>query len=220
MFKKTFKTKLSEVNNRLNKLDRTVIENKTGHDNLLKILDSKSDMHNNAIKKIQDVLREMEIQHNDHWDKQRKLGERDDELERRIIDLKIKKADDSDLKKLCKRFEMFSSIENVKTLETVALPKMLGFTNQVVDLEEKLDEMHEILRKYDEDISTKCDKTALILMRESLERQFIYRDDYEQMEKTAKKISFSYNNIQQNLKKWFEELTQKQEGLIAEMMKE
>ena len=51
-------------------------------------------------------------------------------------------------------------------LETVALPKMLSFTDLVNKLEKSHDEMREAIRHFDEDLCTKASKAALLHQKE------------------------------------------------------
>ena len=55
--------------------------------------------------------------------------------------------------------------------------------------------MRECLRRFDEDMCEKASKAALIELRESRERKFIYRDDYEELTNKTNKIQTRMNEV-------------------------
>jgi hypothetical protein len=84
-------------------------------------------------------------------------------------------------------------------LEEVALPRMLEFTGLVDSLEASHDQMRECIRRFDEDLCEKASNASVILMKEQLERSFIYRDDFDHLTKICDKINERMDSVNNNL---------------------
>lgn len=60
---------------------------------------------------------------------------------------------------LKERFDVFSGIETTQTIKEVFFPKIYGFLNDIERMEQSHKLMTECIRKFDEDISLKSDKS-------------------------------------------------------------
>ena len=78
----------------------------------------------------------MDERHEDHEEACMKLREKTRSIDEEIKQVEENAAPASAFDELDGRFQAFSSIESITMLETVALPKMLGFTKLVNDLED------------------------------------------------------------------------------------
>lgn len=74
---------------------------------------------------------------------------------------------------LLNRFNVFSEIESVGKLEHYYLPKLQEFMNQIAGLHESNAEVRESIIKFDELLSLKCNKSALMAFQHSLALDFM-----------------------------------------------
>ena len=86
-----------------------------------------------------------------------------DDLEKKLLDVEKASAPSNVLDALKDRFEAFAEIENIRKLERIYLPKIAGFKNLVDELEASHDQMRQCIRRFDEDLSLKAGKDALLL---------------------------------------------------------
>ena len=98
------------------------------------------------------------------------------------------------------------------------MPKIANFKNLVDELEASHDQMRQSIRRFDEDLCLKAGKDALILQREQLERTFIYKDDLRKIESQQDRVQIELNDIQENLRSWFEEEAEKQDNVMQTLI--
>jgi len=77
---------------------------------------------------------------------------------------------------LNERFEKFSEMENVEMLETILIPKLVEFTGLINEMELNHVRMCEVVRKLDDDLSTKANKVLVNLLREDIAANFTSND--------------------------------------------
>jgi hypothetical protein len=57
------------------------------------------------------------------------------------------------------RMDTFASIEHIEKIKNVLLPRVEAFSNKIDDFLNDNDQIREVVRKFDEDISIKANKT-------------------------------------------------------------
>ena len=74
---------------------------------------------------------------------------------------------------LLERFNEFASIENMDHYKNVYVPFIENFIGQIKDLETSNKNVRECIVKFDQDISLKCNKSALQTFKFELNRDFM-----------------------------------------------
>jgi hypothetical protein len=66
------------------------------------------------------------------------------------------------------RFDIFSSIETIREIREVFLPKIEGFLGHIDRMEESHKMMTSCILKFDEDLSLKYDKSSFLIFKKEL----------------------------------------------------
>lgn len=84
----------------------------------------------------------------------------------------------SNFQSLKERFDIFSSIETIKEIREVFLPKIQGFLGHIDRMEDSHQMMTSCILKFDEDLSLKYDKSQFLIFKKELEANYI-KNDYK-----------------------------------------
>ena len=68
-------------------------------------------------------------------------------------------------KGLLTRFNVFSQIENIDMITTVFMPKIIDFTRKIDEFIDSHESMKECIRKFDETMSIKANRTKVELLK-------------------------------------------------------
>ena len=123
-----------------------------------------------------------------------------------------------EFKRLEQRFEKFADIETITKLEETYLPKMASFTDLVNKLEASHKTMRECIRKFDEDIAEKANKSALTLCREDLERRFIELERYNKLVSRDNAIEKELRETHTKMEAWFEDLKIQNRSMVKNLV--
>ena len=83
---------------------------------------------------------------------------------------------------LLNRFNIFSGVENIKHFREHYVPKLEAWEQQIEDLLESNMEVRECIVKFDQDLSMKCNKSALMAFKIELNTDFIPMSDKKMLE--------------------------------------
>ena len=72
----------------------------------------------------------------------------------------------------------FASIEHIDKIQSILLPRVEAFSNMIDDLLSDNDQIREVVRKFDESISMKANKTEYQIMKGNLEKMFIPVEEF------------------------------------------
>ena len=103
------------------------------------------------------------------------------------------------VKKVSDRLEKFAAIEHIDQLINVFLPKVQQFSDQVTDFMADNEDVKNCVRKFDEDISIKANKSSLIEMNEEIERRFIPLQRWDQ-------VLDGFDDLRQHIKEKYKEM--------------
>lgn len=103
-------------------------------------------------------------------------------LKKSIQKLRQESALKVDVGNLKKRFETFSDVENLNQYEKVFLPKIRGFEQNIKNWNDQVESMKECIRKFDADMSTKANKSALMLFENRVNSHFVQRTEVETLD--------------------------------------
>ena len=73
---------------------------------------------------------------------------------------------------------MFSQIENIDALGKVFMPKIIDFTERIEQFLASHESMKECIRKFDEDISIKANKTKVDLLKSTIDDNFMNNQNW------------------------------------------
>ena len=89
---------------------------------------------------------------------------------------------------LDEKFKIFSEIETIDKLQNVFLPKIYDFANKIDQMTKSNEEMTHCIRKFDEDISIKCNRLDLTLLRNHVDDNFLNNDSWEIIDQKVQEL--------------------------------
>ena len=104
---------------------------------------------------------------------------------------------------LLERFDIFSDLENIKTLNEVFLPKIAAIYKHIGEMEASNNEMRDCISQFDKDLTFKCNKNALKDLRAEIKENFMGKCEIPVIQQ---KINEIYNEIKRQWNKLDDEI--------------
>lgn len=110
------------------------------------------------------------------------------DIEKRIAGLERTKEEKVKVAALKERFDVFSDVETITALRDTYMPRIAGFAELVDQLEASHEEMHDVIRGFDESMSTKANKSTVQESFTMLEEKYIVKKDLEAIDDRFTKV--------------------------------
>ena len=116
---------------------------------------------------------------------------------------------------LLKRFNVFSGVENIQNFKQVYLPKLESWEQKIEELLESNEEVRECIVKFDQDMSMKCNKSALVAFKHELDVDYIPIGEKQVLEGKIQK-TLDYNlDLEARLLTKLVNYNKRLDGLVA-----
>lgn len=146
----------------------------------------------------------------------RTIDERNDLIQKIVKDverLDDKKAGLTDHLELKGRLDVFESVESIKAIKEIFMPRVTSFIALVDKLEASHEEMHKIIRDFDHNMTGKANKSTVNELIEEQGRQYIVKTDLDALD-------VKYNKLLDQIEENGQDLIEKMERLREHQLRE
>lgn len=115
------------------------------------------------------------------------------EIFKKFDDVAQNGASQENFDDLKERFEIFSQIETIKKLQEEFMPKIVEFADNIDCLMDDNQDVKVCVRNFDDRLSLKAEKSAMLCFKQDLEDNYLNYTDLE-------KMNFKFNDMENLIK--------------------